>query len=734
VSPPLREIPAISEHVGEPKVEIPLRLIHPNEVKPSQDDPVLQHSIGTGIATTPGLGFDGVGVSRYAPSDANGATGLTQYFQWVNVQFAVFDKATGAILYGPAAGKTLWSGFGGPCETNNDGDPVAQYDKAANRWVLSQFAVTGGPPYYQCVAVSTTPDATGPYARYAFQYSTFNDYGKIGVWPDGYYASFNMFQGNTFVGSKVCAYDRTAMLAGVLATQQCFQLGSAYGGLLPSDLDGTIAPPPGSPNFFVAFGTNSLRLWRFHTDWTTPANTTLTGPITIPVAAFTMACNGGACIPQSGTTQKLDSLGDRLMYRLAYRRFSDGHEAIVANHSVAASNGVVGVRWYELRDPNGTPVIYQQGTFAPDSTYRWMGSIAMDSAGNIGLGYSVSSGAIHPGIRFTGRAPSDSLGFLGSEISILEGTGSQTKTLARWGDYTSLAVDPTDDCTLWYTNQYLKSNGTFNWSTRIDSFKFTSCPASGGGGQQTLTVSKAGSTGTGTVTSSPAGISCGATCSATYTSGAQVTLTAVADSGSTFAGWSGGGCSGTGTCTVTLSADTTVTATFNTQPVQQFTLTAAKNGTGTGTVTSSPAGISCGATCSASYASGAQVTLTAVADSGSIFAGWSGSGCSGTGTCVVTLSANTTATATFNTQTTQQFTLTVSKSGNGTVTSSPAGISCGATCSATYASGTPVTLTAVAGGNSTFTGWGGACTGIGTCTVTMNSNTTVTATFNNKRK
>jgi len=643
--------------VGEPKVEIPLRLIHPNEVKPSENDPVIQQSTGTGIATTPGKGFDGVGVSRYAPSDANGAAGTNQYVQWVNVAFAVFDKTTGAILYPPppatsAAGNTLWSGFGGPCEVNNDGDPIVQYDKAANRWVMSQISYTNGPPFYQCVAVSTTPDATGSYARYAFQYNNFNDYGKLGVWPDGYYASFNMFQGNSFIGSKVCAYDRTAMLAGAPATQQCFQLSSAYGGLLPSDLDGTIAPPDGSPNFFVAFGTNALRLWKFHADWTTPANTTLTGPIMIPVAAFTMACNGGACIPQSETTQKLDSLGDRLMYRLAYRRFSDGHEAMVVNHSVTASNGIVGVRWYELRNPDGatmasgTPILYQQGTFAPDSTYRWMGSVAMDNAGNIGLGYSVSSGTIHPGIRFTGRAPSDPLGLLGSEISILEGTGSQTKTLARWGDYTSLSVDPTDDCTLWYTNQYLKSNGTFNWSTRIDSFQFTGCPASSS--QFTLTVAKNG-TGTGTVTSSDSKIACGATCSAAYASGAQVTLTAVADSGATFAGWSGGGCSGTSPCTVTVNANTTVTATFNTVPVQQqFTLTVTKSGTGNGSISSSPAGISCGSTCSAVFNSGTVVTLTANPVGSSAFLGWSGGGCSGTGSCIVTLNADTTVTATFN--------------------------------------------------------------------------------------
>ena len=295
-----------------------------------------------------------------------------------------------------------------------------------------------------------------------------------------------MFQGDTFVGSRVCAYDRNAMLTGAPATQQCFQLSPSYGGLLPSDLDGARPPPAGSPNFFIAFGTNALQLWKFHVDWTTPANSTLTGPITLPVASFSMACNGGTCIPQNGTSQQLDSLGDRLMYRLAYRSFSDGHEALVVNHSVNAGSNVAGVRWYELRNPSGStmaggnPVVYQQSTYAPDSTYRWMGSIAMDNAGNIALGYSVSSTAINPGIRYTGRAPGDPLGLMGVETSIVEGTGSQVPSLGRWGDYSSMSVDPTDDCTMWYTNEYLKTNGKFNWSTRIASFKFTTCQSGQG--------------------------------------------------------------------------------------------------------------------------------------------------------------------------------------------------------------------------------------------------------------
>src|SRR5207244_7993813 len=172
--------------------------------------------------------------------------------------------------------------------TNNDGDPIAQYDKLSNRWVLTQFSVSTT-PYLQCVAVSTTSDATGSYNRYAFQYSQFPDYPKVGVWPDAYYISFNMFT-STFTGAQVCAYDGTAMRAGAAATQVCFHLGSAYGGLLPSDLDGSALPPAGSPNFFLNFGQNSLNLRKFHVHFANPANSKLTGHRNNTAATFTPAC------------------------------------------------------------------------------------------------------------------------------------------------------------------------------------------------------------------------------------------------------------------------------------------------------------------------------------------------------------------------------------------------------------------------------------------------------------
>jgi hypothetical protein len=492
VSPPLRGMSSQSPG-AEKHQEKPLRSYPGSASNNVQPDPALQSSAGPVIAVTNGLNIPGVGNGDYgfspnaAPPDTNGAVGATQYVQWVNESFAVFDKTTKTIVPGfPKAGNTLWQGFGGGCEANNDGDPIVQYDKIDKRWVLTQFSVTNPATYgyLQCVAVSTSSDATGSYYRYAFSYgaSQFNDYPKLGVWPDGYYITFNIFNnGQTFAGSKLCAYDRSKMLTGAAASQQCFQLSTSYGGVLPSDLDGTIAPPAGAPNYMMNFGNNSLNLWKFHVDWNTPANSTLTGPTSIGVAAFSPACSGGGtCIPQPGTSQKLDSLADRLMYRLAYRRFADGHESLLVNHSITVSstnkrNSVTGVRWYELRNLSGGATVYQQGTYSPDSTSRWMGSIAMDKLGNIALGYSASSSSVYPSIRFTGRVPGDTLGTMEAENSIITGGGSQLTNLSRWGDYSAMTVDPADDCTFWYTSEYLKSSGTFNWSTRIASFKLPGC-------------------------------------------------------------------------------------------------------------------------------------------------------------------------------------------------------------------------------------------------------------------
>jgi hypothetical protein len=394
--------------------------------------------------------------------------GPNHYVQIANTAYTVFKK-DGTVVLGPIPINTVFKGFGGSCESDNDGDPVAQYDEHADRWIISQFAgVRGNGPYFQCVAISTTGDPTGQYYRYSFQFDGLNDYPKLAVWPDGYYFSFNIFGGSSS-GSEVCALDRVTALSGGAATTQCFQVSGNFGDVLPADLDGKQAPPAGSPNYIVGFGSNVLSIFQFHVDWKQSSSSSLSNSIDVPVAAFSEANS----VPQSGGPA-LDSLSDRLMYRLAYRNFG-AHESLVVNHAVDV-NGRAGVRWYEVRSPHAAPAIYQQGTFAPnDGLGRWMGSIAMDSAGNIGLGYSVSNGTSHPAIRYTGRLSGDPMGQMSQgEATIINGTGAQT-TYARWGDYSSMTVDPVDDCTFWFTTEYMKTTGARVWHTRVASFKFPSC-------------------------------------------------------------------------------------------------------------------------------------------------------------------------------------------------------------------------------------------------------------------
>ncbi|QKV80677.1 hypothetical protein [Amycolatopsis sp. Hca4] len=532
-------------------------------------DPVVQNTAGTRAAAV-GTSFDGLGTGFSGPGgsfslggvppDPNSAVGASQVVEIVNTGFAVFSK-TGTTQYGPANTNTLFSGFGGYCESTDDGDAVVRYDTLAGRWVITQFANVNSSsgPYYECVAVSQTSDATGAYNRYSFQYSNFPDYPKLSVWPDAYYVTYNMFNGagTTFFGAESCAMDRASMLAGTTATQQCFTTSNAYGGVLAADIDGTTAPPSGADNVQLAMGTTSTTLayWRFHVDWANTANTTFTGPSTLTVASYTPACgSSGTCVPQKGTSQTLDSLSDRLMFRLAYRNFGD-HQSLVTSQSVTAGSSV-GERWYEFRlGSGGNPTVYQQGTYAPDSTYRWLGSLAMDKAGNIALGYTASSSSINPQIRFTGRLAGDTLGQMTqAETTIVAGTGSQT-TYSRWGDYSSMSIDPVDDCTFWYTHEYLATTGARVWKTRNASLTLPGCggtptndfsiaasPTSGSvnaGSSATATISTAVTAGAaGTVSLSATGLPSGAAASfnpASVTAGGSSTLT-ITTSSSTPAG------------------------------------------------------------------------------------------------------------------------------------------------------------------------------------------------------
>ena len=461
----------------------PLRRALPGSI-PVGPDAAEQNSTSPLVQATLGFNFDGIpnianGVSlEGVPSDSNISVGDTQVVEIINTAYEVYDKSTGKSVFPATQVSTLFIGMPGLCGqgvTFFFSDPVVLYDKMAGRWLISIIAYDNSASEgNECVAISTTDDATGSYYRYAFKFGAnrFNDYPKLGVWPDAYYASYNLFTPTNAFGTA-CAYDRANMLAGNSATTVCFHKITEFS-FLPSDLDGSTFPPSGEPAFFVDLATtSSLHLYRFHVDFATPSKSTFTGPVNIAVKPFNLACGGGTCIPQKGTSQQLDSLGDRLMFRLAYRNFGT-HESLVVNHSVQTSVAAAGVRWYEIRDPNGTPNVYQQSTFTDGDRSIWMASIAMDNAGDIGLGFSDSSSTIHPSIGYTGRLASDALNTMEAPATIVKGTGSQIGT-NRWGDYSGLAIDPVDDCTFWYVNQYYASNSGIAFHTRVASFKFPAC-------------------------------------------------------------------------------------------------------------------------------------------------------------------------------------------------------------------------------------------------------------------
>ncbi|MDQ6911333.1 MAG: carboxypeptidase regulatory-like domain-containing protein [Verrucomicrobiota bacterium] len=510
-------------------------------VKPAREipadfvDQAVQHALNRPeppALPTPKATFEGLNQGEACggciPPDTTGAVGPSQYVQMTNSSFSVYSK-DGTRLSGPTPINRLFQSFpvGNVCRATNNGDPIVVYDQLADRWLLSQFgfANVNTGPWHECIAVSQSGDATGAYYIYDFTLSTtkFHDYPHIGLWPDGYYMATHEFTPSgtsfTYGGAAAIAFEREKMLNGQAAQQVLFDLGnlpepyhSGYGGHLPSNLDGFTLPPAGAPNYFVeidgageigAGSVASMRIWKFHVDWATPANSTFgiaSQPNSIlPVTDFarppcSLAGNRAyvaGCVPQLGDPSQLDPIGDRLMYRLAYRNFGD-HEALVLNHTVVVSaiQGQpvqMGPRWYEVRDPGGTPTIFQQSTFGAtgptDVTSRFMGSIALDRAGDIAIGYSASSAVQFPAINYAGRLVGDTLNTLAQGEGILyPGNGAQhgeafAPQTGRWGDYSTITVDPYDDCTFWYTNEYYNdpAQPTANWHTRIGNFKYTQC-------------------------------------------------------------------------------------------------------------------------------------------------------------------------------------------------------------------------------------------------------------------
>ncbi|MFN0104115.1 MAG: hypothetical protein ACKV2U_18780 [Bryobacteraceae bacterium] len=504
---PVREFRVNRNH------EIPKATINPSGFVPAPYVTVPANTPYTQTATFQALGapisanFEalGVGTPGYtvsvAPPDTTLGVSDTQVVQWVNSHIAVYDKLGNPSLPAPGfiTGNSIWSALpaGSLCRDFNRGDPLVQYDRIADRWVLSQFAFNSGfTQNAQCIAVSQTSNALGAFNLYQYNFGTeLPDYGKLGIWPDAYYITYNMFaNGSTFSGGRACAYDRAAMIAGNASpVQVCFNSGSRFS-YLPSDLDGDTLPPVGAPNYhiswdwaFLAAAPYTMQLTKFVPNFNTPANSTFTdgfGGAPFSFVAFDLgsntlaACNdaGNNCVQQLGTTQRLDTLASRHMYRLVYRNFGT-HDALLFTQTVDNIAGsAADLRWWEIRNPGANPpVVYQNSTFRPSAQFRWMGSAAFDKLGNIGIGYSASSSAINPAIRIAGRRRTDPKNLLRTEETVQAGSGSQGTNLARWGDYSTMQIDPANDCTFWYTTQYIGANGTFNWRTRIASFKFPNC-------------------------------------------------------------------------------------------------------------------------------------------------------------------------------------------------------------------------------------------------------------------
>ena len=485
VSRPLRDLPlaADTKPTGGQEINAPRGETVIAGANTQIQDPLAANSVNDGFTPDPLFTFEGIGdLNLYTPPDTVGDVGPDHYVQLVNVKMAVWDK-TGNLLYGPVDINTLWDGFGGACENDNDGDPIVLYDDMADRWMISQFALSN---LSECVAISTTSDPLGSYYLYGFTMPDFPDYPKFGIWTDGYYVGTNTGFPNQYYAH---VFDRNSMLVGAPATRQSF--GGYANFLMPADADGTFDPPAGMPEYFYTNysagypnhppGVDRLAIYEFHVDWANPGNSTFTLATEIPIAAYNYTvCGffGPDCIPEPAPGVGLDSLSWWPMVRLQYRNLGP-YEAMVGNITVDPDGtDKAAIRWFELRKEGGNPwALYQEGTYWPDNSYRWMGSIAMDGSGDIALGYSVSDATVtKPSIRYAVHEYGDPLGTMQAEASIMEGTGVNTGPYGRWGDYSAMSVDPVDQCTFWYTNEYHDvTENSFMWNTRIGVFRVPSC-------------------------------------------------------------------------------------------------------------------------------------------------------------------------------------------------------------------------------------------------------------------
>jgi hypothetical protein len=523
VSPALRSL----QPIARPRTYLPGMIL---EIRPESEGPVAHRARARGLdgalqllnptptIPAPLLTFEGVSNQdnfnilgrRVNPPDPNGEVGPNNFVEMINLVFAVYDKA-GNLLLGPFDTGSLFAGFPVTNCALNAGDPVVLYDQFKDRWLLSQFTPsTSGPEFWNCVAISTTSDPTGSYYRYAFSTGeNFPDYPKYGNWTDSYVITTREFGPTVEYGIGVYALEKNKMTDGDPNARMVRffidgnvpeQLPLVGDGLLPADVDGkqkpktdTAIPIIGTQDDTADYGAtfDAINIWDLIIKWRSTPIASLELNTQLPTAPFDSifpcAPDARDCLPQPGITnpaQFLDILSyrQRPTFRLAYRNFKT-YESLVTNQSVEATPGVAGARWYEIRrDENGAYSIYQQGTYDPgDGVHRWMGSVAMDKNGNMALGYSVVNGTtVKPGIRYTGRLAGDPLGQMTlGEGTIIDGTGVQTTTNSRWGDYTDITVDPTDDCTFWYVDEYYtlagQQSSTAGWQTRIGTFKLPGC-------------------------------------------------------------------------------------------------------------------------------------------------------------------------------------------------------------------------------------------------------------------
>ena len=484
ISQPMRDLPISSKNEKSDWNDGIIPSFSPpnfnrNKIEVEKDGSLIEYQ-GPYSASTITKNFDGVPINpleHITPPSPSGDVGPNHYVQMVTNRTQIWDK-NGISLAGPFNNSAFWAALGPPFSTTNFGFPIVLYDDMADRWMVSQTCSPyANGPYYILVAVSKTADPTGQYWQYAYSFANRLWPPKYGVWPDGYYMAADAWAPVTgfYVGNYVAVLDRNTMLTGGLATMQ-YILNTKAAFLLPSDCDG-VPPPSGAPNYFLTSYNryfiikDTLFLYQYHVDWGSPSNSTFTGPLrlTTPVVND---LTSGTTIPQLGTANKLDNLGLRPMNRLQYRNFGD-HQAMVVCMTGNVGSDRAGIRWWELRKTSGDWSIFHEGTHAPaDALHRWLGSIAMDINGIIALGYSISGSTIKPGIRYTGRLPTDPPGVMTlTETEIQAGLGSQT-TISLWGHYSQMTVDPLELGTFWYTNEYLPADGNSNWKTKIAAFKF----------------------------------------------------------------------------------------------------------------------------------------------------------------------------------------------------------------------------------------------------------------------